>query len=74
MNIMAERNVVFSQSHVHLQAFALLMHTAATSPPFHLCACTQGCTLRTTGLLRQDLALGSSFQLLLFLLCKEALN
>lgn len=25
MNIMAERNVVFSQSHVHLQAFALLM-------------------------------------------------
>lgn len=47
INIMAERNVVFSQSCVHLQAFALLTHTAATSPSLHLCACTQRCTLRT---------------------------
>lgn len=74
VNITAERSAVFSQSHVHPQAFALLMHTAATSPSLHLCACTQGCALRSISLLRLRLALGSSFQQLLFSLCKEALN
>jgi len=73
MSIMAERNVVLSQNHAHLQAFALLMPTAATSQSLHLCACTQGCTMSTIGLLMQKLALDSSFQLLLFSSCKVCL-